>query len=200
MSASGKYLLIDTETTGLSPSRHGLTQLAAVAMDEHLTVVGQFCQDVCPPEGVEVSQEALDLTGFTAERISQGLSYQEVTEQFVAFIQEHFSSSQEITTIGQFYPFDFAVLDHLFSQTTFKDSNVGREILGNSFIDTKALVLGLNLKADLSGKPRPFPITSLSKPGGLKDTLNISGYQAHDALGDVLATREVLLKLLDYLP
>ena len=33
---NGVYLIIDTETTGLHPARHGLIELAAAALDEKL--------------------------------------------------------------------------------------------------------------------------------------------------------------------
>ena len=71
---------------------------------------------------------------------------------------------------------------------------------GNDIIDTKALANSINARALLKGRPAPFPVTSLSKPGGLKELFGITAYQAHSALGDVLATREVLIKLLDMLP
>jgi hypothetical protein len=44
-----------------------------------------------------------------------------------------------------------------------------------------------------------FKSTSLSSPGGLTDILEITDYEAHTALGDVRATKQVLIKLLDIL-
>ena len=64
--------------------------------------------------------------------------------------------------------------------------------LGNNFIDTKSLTNYFNLKAIISNQPVPFPVTSLSKEGGLADTLGIGGFEAHTALGDCQATLEVL--------
>jgi DNA polymerase III epsilon subunit-like protein len=71
------------------------------------------------------------------------------------------------------------------------------DLLGNDIIDTKCIVNTLNLMAHLKGESLPFPITSLSKPGGLKDILGIdeSMFVAHDALGDCEATLEVLKRL-----
>jgi len=50
------------------------------------------------------------------------------------------------------------------------------------------------LLAESKGLEIPFKLTSLSKLGGLKDKLGIdqNKFQAHDAMGDVLATLEVL--------
>jgi hypothetical protein len=44
-----------------------------------------------------------------------------------------------------------------------------------------------------------FKSTSLSSPGGLTDIFGITDYEAHTALGDIRATRQVLIKLLDIL-
>jgi DNA polymerase III epsilon subunit-like protein len=70
------------------------------------------------------------------------------------------------------------------------------EKLGNNFLDTKVIVNLINLKAKEQGLQPPFPVVSLSKPGGIKEVLGLQAYLAHDAMGDVLATREVLLRLI----
>lgn len=193
---NGAYLIIDTETTGLHPARHGLIELAAAALDEKLAVLETFQADVCPPEGYELDPEAMQVNGFTPERIKQGMSYAAVCVRFREFIMKHFSA--EPVTIGQFYPFDYAFLDHVFSASGYGDG-LSAVVTGNDFIDTKALASSMNLRALLRGQPRPFASTSLSRPGGLKDRFGITGHQAHSALGDVLATREVLIKLLEIL-
>ena len=192
----GKYLIIDTETTGLHPARHGLIELAAAALDEHLEVLQSFHMDVCPPPGVEIDAEALQVNGFTVERIQKGVSYEELCKQFLDFTNRNFAGDP--IAIGQFYPFDYAFLDYVFSVSGYREG-LAKAIHGNDFIDTKALAILLNLRAQRRGEPAPFPITGLSRAGGLKDAFKITGYQAHAALGDVLATREVLVKLLEML-
>lgn len=195
MKTLAKYLVIDTETTGLQVHTNGLIQLAALALDESLEIVAQFTQVVCPPQGFVVDTEALEINGFTLERIQAGCSYKDVVEKFSAFLSKHFKEMP--VAIGQFYPFDYSFLNSLFFQTA-PGVNFNKELFGNDFIDTKALANSLNLKAVLGRKNPPFPITSLSKTGGLKDVLGIepNKFQAHDALGDCLATREVLIQLL----
>ena len=193
---NGSCLIIDTETTGLHPAKHGLIELAAAALDETLAVIETFRADVCPPENCEIDPEALQVNGFTRDRIKQGLSYPAVCERFREFINNHFSA--EPIVIGQFYPFDYAFLDQVFSASGYGDG-FSAIVKGNDFIDTKALANSMNLRARLRGQPAPFPLTSLSRPGGLKDRFGITGHQAHTALGDVLATREVLLRLLEML-
>lgn len=190
-----KYLILDTEATGLIPGKHGLIQLACVSTDDRLQVIHSLCTDIRPPAEVVINPEALEINGFTEERIAQGISYQETAQLFLGFLNQEFPEEEPVV-VAQFYPFDFAALLELCKQT----GEVGEKIhqkLGNNLIDTKALTNVLNLKHVFLNKPIPFPVASLSKPGGVKDVLGIAGYQAHDAMGDVMATREILLKLLE---
>jgi DNA polymerase III epsilon subunit-like protein len=192
---NAKYIIIDTETTGLFFEKHGLIQVAAIVLDKELNELDTYCQDICPPDGFEVSEEAMTLTGFTLERIAKGKSYEEFCQEFLKFLKRCFPTTKPIA-IGQFYCFDWAFLNKVFaSQNLLVELN---EILSNDFLDTKALVNSLNLKAEFNGQKIPFPITSLSKPGGLKDTLGISQdkFVAHDALGDCQATKAVLVELI----
>ena len=194
-----KYLVVDTETTGLHTAKNGLIQVAALALDNKLKIIDQYTIDINPPDGYQISPESLGINGFTLERIAAGVSYEQFCHSFIEFVRQNF---EEVPIcIGQFFPFDFAFLDYVFT-TVGLDKILNSEIMTNQFIDTKSLVLSLNLKAELKGDKIPFPITSLSKPGGLKDKFGIWGedFTAHDALGDVMATRAVLIKLMDYLP
>jgi DNA polymerase III epsilon subunit-like protein len=195
---SAKYLIIDTETTGLYFGKNGLIQLACIVLDSKMNEMHRFCVDVCPNEPFEVSEESMKITGFTMDRIYAGVSYQAICELFLDLLDEFFPNTKPVV-VAQFYPFDYAFLNQVFME-----SNLHLELnqkLSNDFIDTKAIVNTINLQADLQNQPKPFPITSLSKEGGLKDVLGISQetFVAHDALGDCLATKEVLLKLVDFI-
>jgi len=190
----GRYIVIDTETTGLNPTKHGLIELAAVAMDKKFAIIDQYCIDVCPPKDTPVEPKSLKINGFTLDRIANGSTYQETAETFLHFIEKNFD--QKPTLIGQFLPFDYTVLDNLFTSTKTEDW-AAKIFMSNKFIDTKALSMALNLRAEIKGVNLPFPSTSLNNPGGLKDLFKIEGLQAHSAMGDVLATREVFIRLME---
>jgi DNA polymerase III epsilon subunit-like protein len=194
MKKNNKYLILDTETTGTNFLKHGLIQIAALALDKKLEVCDQFVTDICPPTEVEITQESLDITGFTLDRIKKGKSYLEAASLFNQFILDNFI--QKPIVIAQFYPFDYA-----FSQVLFDHTGLDKDILDRNFIDTKTLANIINLKSNIIAGKDFFEITSLSKPGGLKDKLKIKSdkFKAHDALYDCLATREVLLKMISLL-
>ena len=60
-----KLIVIDVETTGLDPARHGLAAVAALDMDD-----GQlFYSAVRPHRGADVSDEALAVNGLSREAL-----------------------------------------------------------------------------------------------------------------------------------
>ena len=168
-----KYLVIDTETTGLNPTKHGLIQMAALALDSELQIVAEYNEYICPPEGTEFDPEAQTIHNIPRSKVDSGLNYTEFADSFIDFISDNFNTKPII--VAQFFAFDYGFLTSVFDQAMELD------------------------KAELISKPPYFQETSLSKYGGLKDTLGIpqDKFQAHDALADCYATREVLEKMID---
>jgi DNA polymerase III epsilon subunit-like protein len=188
---NAKYLVIDTETTGTNVLKHGLIQLAALAVDKNFKILNTFNQDIKPPENTEITQISLDITGFSLERINNGLDYDQTAQKFTTFIKENFTKKPVV--IAQFYPFDYSFMQQLLQ-------NYDLNLLDRNFLDTKSLANIINIVSENQTDKIPFEITSLSKEGGLKDVLNVGKETiAHDALGDCLATLEVLKKLLQKL-
>lgn len=68
--------------------------------------------------------------------------------------------------------------------------------LGNDIIDTKSIANQENAICRLKWIPITYKSTSLSKSGGLAETLWVTDYIAHSAMGDIQATKEILLKFL----
>jgi DNA polymerase III epsilon subunit-like protein len=187
-----KYIVIDTEATGLSLN-HGVIQLAWIIVDINLEIMDQSCFDICPPNGYETSVEASKIHGISDQRIKNGKSYEEAAEQFYKNISKYFPKEKPVV-IAQFWPFDYKMLEMMFCKVGQFDKF--NSIIGNEFIDTKALVITLNTAAKLKNQPIPFPVTSLSKPGGLKEKFSLS-FDSHDALGDCKGTLELFKKLLE---
>ena len=114
---TGKFLVIDTETTGFYPSKHGLIQVGAVCLDQSLEIVDSFNVDVCPSKPYQITQESLDITGFTVDRIEKGVSYELFGKKFAKFLDKNFSG--KIISVGQFYPFDYAFIEMALSKTQY---------------------------------------------------------------------------------
>lgn len=65
-----RFIAFDVETGGISPDRHALTQIAAVACTDEggggrATIVEQIALPVRPPRGMELEDEALAVYGHT---------------------------------------------------------------------------------------------------------------------------------------
>ena len=196
--AKAKYLVIDTETSGVHAYENGLLQLSALALDNQLEVLAEFDEYVNPPKDAVVSPESAAIHNISPETTAKGLEYKQVCQAFINFIRENFETKPIL--IGQFFPFDYAFLDAVFGKVA-PEFSLFNSILSRNFIDTKSLANVFNIKAELIGRATVFGETSLSKPGGLKDTLGLNqeDYKPHNALDDCHATRDVLLKMVDLL-
>lgn len=188
----GTYLLMDLEMTGLNPFRHGVVEFGCIIMDDRFDILTEFYRDLCPPESVMIDPEALEYNGFTLERIARGISYDAFVEEFEIFLNTYFIINTPII-VGQYVTADIMFLEHIFFTVGRNDLYLR---LWNDIIDTKSIANCENAIARYYGEPPKYQSTSLSKPGGLSETLWISDYKAHSSKGDISATRQVLRKML----
>lgn len=187
------YLIIDLEMTGLNPFQHGVIEVWAIVMDAKFEIVAEFFMDLLPPDNIIIDQKALEYNGFTLDRIAAGKSYEEFCEYFEGFLETHFPGDTKPIMVWQYVTADIAFLAWVF--TSARKPNLYLK-LWNDIIDTKSIANQANAIARFNNIPLPFKSTSLSKPGGLAEMLRITWYTAHTARGDIMATREALLKFL----
>jgi DNA polymerase III epsilon subunit-like protein len=189
------YLLMDLEMTGLNPFQHGVIEIGMIVLDAQFEVLGELMMDLCPPEDVAIDRAALDYNWFTLDRIAAGRSYEEFCDMFTGFFDTYFSLDHKPIIVGQYITADIVFLSSVFDRSR---RSILMDWLGNDIIDTKSIANQANAIARYNNIPLPFKSTSLSKPGWLADVFHISGYEAHTARGDMMATREVLLKFLHF--
>ena len=188
----GKYIVVDTETTGLLVGINGICEIAAAVLDKDLEIIDTISFDV-NPGNKKINEESLKINHFTLERIAAGLNYSESCAKLSIFVRQYFDDTP--TYIAQFFPFDYSFLNDMFVSCNMEDEC--QFLFKNKFIDTKSIAIFANLRAETLGNPLPFArSTSLSNPGGIKEIFDIKGHESHTALGDVLATREALIHLL----
>ena len=193
----GVYLGIDTEFTGQHPHKNALIELAMIVLDKDLKEIAHYQTLVQIPEGFEITKESMKINKIDIDKVeAEGVSYDKLVKQITKFVRKYFEDKPIL--IAHFIPMDFAYLNYIFGSVG-QDNLFWKELIGHSIIDTKALANSINLAQIRQGKETIFKSTSLSNPGGLTDTLGITDYEAHTALGDARATREVLVKLLDIL-
>ena len=186
---------MDLEMTGLNPFQHGVIEIGMIVLDAQFEILGELIVDLCPPEDVAIDRAALDYNWFTLDRIAAGRSYEEFCDMFTGFFETYFSTEHKPIIVGQYITADIVFLSSVFDRSR---RSILMDSLGNDIIDTKSIANQANAIARYNNIPLPFKSTSLSKPGWLTDVFHVSGYEAHTAKGDMLATREVLLKFLHF--
>ena len=191
----GTYLIIDLEMTGLNPFQHGVIEVGAMVMGDTFEIIWEFFMDLIPPDNIIIDPKSLEYNGFTLDRIALGKSYEEFAEYWEGFMETYFPWDKKPILVGQFVTADIAFLASVFANA--RKPNLYMK-LGNDIIDTKSIANQANAIARYNKIPLPFKSTSLSKPGWLAEMLHISDYEAHTARGDIMATREALMKFLKF--
>ena len=194
---NGVYLGIDTEFTGQHPHKNALIELAMIVLDKDLKEIAHYQTLVQVPAGFEITKESMAINKLDLARVeAEGVSYAKLVQQMTRFVQKHFEDKPIL--FAHFITMDFAYLNYIFGSVN-KDKLFWKELIGHNVIDTKVLANTINLLQIRKGQELMFKSTSLSNPGGLTDVLDIRDYEAHTALGDIRATKQVLVELLDIL-
>lgn len=183
-----KLIYIDTETTGLTPSMHGLTELAFILVEDG-EVRHKELMRINPltyNKEVDIEEEALKVTGKDIVEIS---NYPESYAQFNRFISlldgfvDKFDKNDKLTVVGYNIGFDIG-----FIRAWFEDN--GCRYYGSYFsykdIDVFALVKHLKLLG--------FIDTPSDKLEVVCEAFDVE-LDAHQAMSDIEATRELYKKL-----
>ncbi len=163
------FVVVDIETTGLSPDRHKITEIAAVRTDGE-NIIDEF-QTLVDPQ-VDIPRFITRLTGIDNDLVQGHPTIEEAMPEFLAFLGDD-------TFVAHNASFDFKFLHH-------NASLIGHS-LNNNKLCTR--MLANRLLPDLYSK----------KLGALCEVFNIDNNQAHRAMSDTKATVEVMHKFLKLL-
>jgi DNA polymerase III subunit epsilon len=163
---AARYVVVDVETTGLTPARAGLCEIGAVRL-EGLVAVGSFQTLVDPGRPVPAAITAV--TGLADRDLRGAPGPSEAVQRFLAF-------AGDAVLVAHNARFDLAFLDREVERIT------GRRLAG-PVVDTVALARCL-----LGGRSRAS-LASLARFFGTSVT------PCHRALPDAQATAEVLVGL-----
>lgn len=167
---------LDFETSGLDAKRHGIIQ-AAWIVEQDGKVLSERRMDVALRYGCDVDLQALEVTGFTLDRIRNG----KPLEYMMAALRADLAPGTVCRVIpcGHNVSFD---LDFLRAACNFTRDPVDRYVDFSAMIDTLAMARWLR-----HTERYHFPDCKLET---VCKILRIP-LEAHDALSDVKATREV---------
>ena len=202
-----KILWLDTETTGLDATKHGIIQLAML-MDIDGKLVDEISLDIQPFENDmmsigfdDISNMPLDFiwfeskqdysdaktpTGITFANIAEFMSPDEAYAEIIIFLNKHiakFDKTDKAYIGGYNVNFDRDFISAFFKK-------IGDKYLG-SFLNWKCLDPMYNLwEMDYKGETsfENYKLATVAETYGIP-------LEAHNAMSDIKATRELWYKL-----
>ena len=182
---SRTLFFFDTETTGLDPNRHGIVQIAWIIEKPGFPLI-ERCFDVKLDDNVDINLKALEVNGFTLERLKKGQPKELVLSELHSDLNETMKGGYEIIPCGQNVKFDVDFLMAMIQKTDHKyEINFG----DRSKLQLRKPVCTLLMAHFLSfhGKLNlpNYKNVTMAKHFGVPLP------NAHDALGDVHATKQV---------
>jgi len=186
-----KVLYFDCETTGLSPVNNDIIQLAGL-IEFKGVVVDEFNFKIQPFSYENISEKALEVSGTTIEVLKTYLeprkAYQQIINKFSEYINK-FDKEDKFTPVGFNIGFDLEFLNQFFIKN-------GDKYFGSwcnwRKVDPLAVLYYLDYAKKLNLDLPNFKLETVCQKLGIE-------IQAHDAMSDIKATRELSLKLIDYL-
>lgn len=177
-----KIFYFDVETTGLDPVQNAIIQLAGIIVIDG-KAMEEFEFKIAPFETDHVSQEALDVHGYSVEDIkgftTPSIVYQHLLNIFSKYVNK-FDKSDKMTPAGYNVRFDMDFLKNFFLKNG--DVYFG-SWLNWKMIDPLPLLHFIDFAGGISLPD--YKLASVCAHFGIE-------LQAHDALSDIRATRQLI--------
>lgn len=182
---SKKVLYFDTETTGTDPNRHAIIQLSGM-IEIDGEIVETFNYKIRPLQSDEIDPEALRVHGITEAEMDTYPEPAVVLKQFLTLLERYcnkFDRNDKYFPAGYNVRFDLDML-HAFARKQ------GEKYLGSflSWIPIDAMPLVHYLVTQSDFKLQDYKLKTVC------DHFKIP-IQAHDAMSDITATRDLIKKL-----
>jgi len=173
--------VIDVETSGVNPFNHEILSIGIIPLSDGFKPCKVYIRHI----NIEWSSYALqNFQKFSSDWDSNALSPVEAVIHIENYLADTFNS-EVVTLIGHNIGFDVAFLRKLAFQAG-KDQLVGAS---HRMLDTHTMLYLLFLNGLL-------PRTALSSDGAFSYFgIKVSEKDRHTALGDAIATRELVIKL-----
>jgi DNA polymerase III alpha subunit (gram-positive type) len=188
--ATPKFCFVDVETTGTSHSKNGVIQIGGIICRNEagaLSDVEEFELNVAPYPADLIEDEALAVSGMTREQIGAFDPPAVVHTRLIAILEKHckkFDKKDKMIFLGYNAPFDYGFLRKWFDKA-------GDKYFGSWFWHPPVDVMSL-AALKLVGMRPDMPDFRL---GTVAMKLGITVVQAHSALVDARATKEIFLKV-----
>ena len=170
-----RFVVLDTETTGLDPRRDKLITIGALGVED-----GQIVLPDCFEVMLKLAYNNASVTvhGITRDEAREGLDEREAVEAFVEYLRDG-------VIVGHHIGHDVQTLNAGYER------HFGFQ-LQNRFLDTMALTLNLEKDGAFAsrGPIRQFELDTLC------EMFDVIPHDRHTAPGDAFITAQVFLRLL----
>lgn len=170
-----RFVVLDTETTGLDPRRDSIVSIGAVAISDCQIMLGDTFETMIR---VRYNTAATVVHGITRDEARAGMTEEDAMRAFLDYLKDG-------VIVGHHIGHDLAVLDAA-CQRNFGFS------LSNRHLDTGCLFLQLERDGAFANQETQ---TELSLDG-LCDRFGILPHDRHTAPGDAFLTAQILLRLM----
>lgn len=184
-----KLLFMDTETTGVDPSIHGLTQIAGIVDEVDVkngilvpNEIGRFNFKCKPFDKKQVSLKALEVQGTTLDELKTRLEPKSVYTDLISLFDsqvDQYDREDKFMLIGQNPKFDYD-----FVNQWFKDNG---NIYFYAYVDYHLIDISVFTTTWKLLKRMDIVNTKLETVAKYFDI----ALKAHDAMNDIVATREI---------
>jgi len=182
-----KLLFLDTETTGLYEYKHDPYQIAMIIeIDGEVVDQKEFYSQ--PIRWENIDQRALDTNGTTKEMLKSYPHPSDTYSQIQSLLSYHvdkFNKNDKFIAVGQNVRFDLNMMRSWFK-------NAGGDTYWGSFVDSTHPLDTVEAAKWLQYVGL-IPQLENNKLKTICDALDIK-FNAHDALSDIIATRELFKK------
>lgn len=189
-----KVMYFDTETTGTNPQTCAVIQIAALIEIDGVEAE-RFELKFAAHPNAEIDLDALHVTGVNFDEVCSGTSSRPTFKQgylrFLELLDEHvdkFDKTDKLIPVAYNGGFDIAMLSALAERC-------GDKYLG-SYIDRKLLVDPLAVLRWYAFTGVELPQFESYKLGDVCKAFGIELTEAHDAVADTVALRELTKKLI----
>lgn len=173
-------IYLDVETSGLNPTIHGILQIACIA-EVNGVLVGSFNEYLKPHDSLKIDKKALEVNGIKKKQIKLFEDEKIVLDKLVKWVAKYGSYLQPC---GYNVGFDTNFLKELYARHDVSYPKSFNYYDIDTFSIVKVLVAEDKLK-----KGENLKLGTVCKQMGIKLD------NAHDALADIKATRELHKKL-----
>ncbi len=186
-----RFLWLDTETTGIEVADSAAFELAFILVDGG-NVVCERCFFLNPlNDTIKYHEEAGKVHGYSEQDIKSFPDEREQMPKIANFLvearelwQKDGSKSEKLVIAGYNVEFDIKHLKALLERNGYKFEDYFSNIIADVFVQVKK-----------AGMQKALPYLPDRKLGTVAKHLGVNLENAHDALADIKATREVARKL-----